>query len=85
MAHTSYREADAEWEGIRAAQAHAEEKRQSSLTWQEKVMEAHQKEERRLVVELQKLRAIADRIPTVEFELHHHREKMTKFKEMNRL
>ncbi len=82
MAQTSYRESDAEWEGIRASQARAEKNRRESLTWEQRVIEADHRELFKLENELRKLHAIAAKIPDMEALIRHHREKMAKFKEL---
>ena len=81
MAQISYRETDGEYAGIKAANIRAEAERMQSMTWEETVMEAHEKELHRLENELRKLHAVAAQIPAMEALIRSHREKSVRFKE----
>lgn len=81
MAH-AYSEVQAEYDGIQAAHAHAEKKRQESLTWEQRCYEGMQREAVRLEAELKHLQSVAAKIPRTENQIAYHAEKMAKFKEL---
>lgn len=76
----SYREADAEEEGIKGHYAALERARRERLSWQELVLEGLVAEGLRLNAELEKLRTIAARIPSTENHILYHSEKIAKWK-----
>lgn len=81
----SYSEADAEEAGIKAHFAATEKARKANLTWPEMVMEGMRAEDFRLKKELEKLQAIAAKIPRTENQIAYHRDKMARFKEAHGL
>lgn len=81
MAH-AYSEVQAEYDGIKASRAHAEKKRQESLTWEQRCYEGMQREAVRLEAELRHLQGVAAKIPHAESQIAHHAKNMAKFKEL---